>query len=280
MTSFHIEKPLIFIIDIDGTMIGDIRPQVMLYEMNMALKKIDKKINIFNAKDFQNKLKDGIIRPFLGKFIKKLKEQYSHIEYFIYTASDKQWATFLVPHIEKTLEIKINRPIFTRQHCNIINNVIQKSLEKITPDILKSLRKKYGVIRSIDDRVMIIDNIKVYEQNDISKMIVCPTYDFKLPENLPSIISETIFKNHRDLILNILNRYVTFPNVNSYLEFQHAYYIYYVKYLSSVIKTNNIQNTDKFFLYLMNIILYKKIKNFPPATISYISNKINTKLIT
>jgi hypothetical protein len=278
MSSFHTEKPLIFVIDIDGTIIGDIRPQVMLYEMNMAIKKIDKKINVFNAKEFQNKLRDGIIRPFFGKFIKKIKENYSPIEYFIYTASDKQWATFLVPHIEKSLGIKINRPIFTRQHCNIVNNVVQKSMNRITPDILKTLKKKYGNIKNIDDRVMIIDNIKVYEHNDVNKMIICPTYDFKLPENLPSIINEKIFKSHKELILNILNRYVTFPNINSYLEFQHAYYIYYIKYISSIIKSNDIQNTDKFFLYLMNIILFKKIKNFPPNTISYISNKINSKI--
>jgi hypothetical protein len=36
----------------------------MLYEINMKKKK-DKKQNIFNTKDFQNKLKSGIIRPFL-----------------------------------------------------------------------------------------------------------------------------------------------------------------------------------------------------------------------
>jgi hypothetical protein len=45
----------------------------------------------------------------------------------------------------------------------------------------------------IDDRV-IIDNIKVYEQNDNNKLIICPTYDFKLPENLPCIINEKLLK--------------------------------------------------------------------------------------
>ena len=44
-------EPLIFIIDIDGTMIGDIKPQVMMYEMNIALKRVDKKINVFNVKE-------------------------------------------------------------------------------------------------------------------------------------------------------------------------------------------------------------------------------------
>jgi hypothetical protein len=34
-------------------------------KINMAIKKKDKKQNIFNTKDFQNKLKSGIIRPFL-----------------------------------------------------------------------------------------------------------------------------------------------------------------------------------------------------------------------
>jgi hypothetical protein len=88
--------------------------------------------------------------------------------------------------------------------------------------------------------------IKVYEQNDNNKLIICPTYDFKLPENLPCIINEN-FKTHKDLILNILNRYVTFPNVNSYLEFEHVYYIYYIKYISAIFKTNHEETEDKFF---------------------------------
>ena len=257
-------EPLIFIIDIDGTMIGDIKPQVMMYEMNIALKRVDKKINVFNVKEFQNKLRSGIIRPYFSKFIKKIKENYDNVEFFIYTASEKQWATFLIPHIEKTLNIKINRPIFTRQHCTIVNNSVQKSIKKIKPEIIKSLKKKYGNIKNLDDKCLIIDNIAVYESN--------------LPENLPAILNETIFTNHKDIIFSIINKYMNLPNVNSYLEFQQMYYIYYVKYISNILKSNNTQNKDKFFLYLLNIILYKKISIFPPNTVSYINNKINNKI--
>ena len=271
-------EPLIFIIDIDGTMIGDIKPQVMMYEMNIALKRVDKKINVFNVKEFQHKLQSGIIRPYFSKFIKKIKENYNNAEFFIYTASEKQWATFLVPHIEKTLNIKINRPIFTRQHCTLINNSIQKSIKRITPEITKSLKKKYGIIKNLEDKCIIIDNIAVYENNDSPKMLICPTYDFKLPENLPAILNETIFTNHKDTIYSILNKYMNLPNVNSYIEFQQMYYIYYVKYISNILKSNNTQLKDKFFLYLLNIILYKKISIFPSNTISYISSKINNKI--
>ena len=76
-------EPLIFIIDIDGTMIGDIKPQVMMYEMNIALKRVDKKINVFNVKEFQNKLRSGIIRPYFSKFIKKItlySKEYSRLK--------------------------------------------------------------------------------------------------------------------------------------------------------------------------------------------------------
>jgi hypothetical protein len=56
----------------------------------------------------------------------------------------------------------------------------------------------------IDDRV-IIDNIKVYEQNDNNKLIICPTYDFKLPENLPCIINEKLLKKLIKIFWDILN---------------------------------------------------------------------------
>jgi len=272
------EKPFVFIIDIDGTIIGDIKPQVMLYEMNIALKREDKKINVFNVKEFQNKLQSGIVRPYFSKFIKKIKENYSNAEYFVYTASEKQWATFLVPHIEKALNIKINRPIFTRQHCSLVNNSIQKSIKKISPDILKTLRRKYGNIKSLEDKYIIIDNIAVYEANDQPKMLICPTYDFKLPENLPAIINERIFKNHREIVLGIINKYVILPETNTYLEFQQVYYTYYIKYISNILRSNNFQSRDKFFLYLLNIILYKKINNFSVNTVSYIGKKINNKI--
>jgi len=273
-------EPLIFIIDIDGTIIGDIKPQVMMYEMNIALKKVDKKINVFNVKDFQQKLQSGIIRPYFSKFIKKIKENYTNAEFFIYTASEKQWATFLIPHIEKTLNIKINKPIFTRQHCTFINNSVQKSIKRITPEITRSLKKKYGIIKNLEDKCLIIDNIAVYENNDSHKLLLCPTYDFKLPENLPAIINEKIFTNHKDIIYSIINKYMNLPSVNTYLEFQQMYYIYFVKYISNILKTNNIQTRDKFFLYLLNIILYKKITFFPPNTVTYINNKINNKIQT
>jgi hypothetical protein len=59
------EKPLIFLLILMVQLWGYTASQVMLYEINMAIKKKDKKQNIFNTKDFQNKLKSGIIRPFL-----------------------------------------------------------------------------------------------------------------------------------------------------------------------------------------------------------------------
>lgn len=274
------KKPLIIIIDIDGTIIGDIRPQVLLYEINYAIKKIDKKFNILNNKDFDNKLEKGIIRPYFAKCLKKLKEQNDNIEYFIYTASDKKWATFLVPHIEKIIDIKINRPIFTREHCDSINNSLQKSLTKVTPSIIKTLKKKYKSLNknNIENHILIIENAHVYESKDISKIIICPTYDYKYPENIPAIITENIFNKYSQIIIKNINKYISLPSINDYIEFQRLYYTYYIQYISSSSKSNNIQLNDKFFLYLSNIIIYKHISIFTPNNIKYISNKINSKI--
>jgi len=274
--------PLIILIDLDGSCVSDVRPQLILYEMNNQIRKQNKKISIFSNKYFIDKLNNGIIRSYFEKFLKKLKEHYSNIEYFIYTASEKNWANYLVPQIEKSINFKFNRPIFTRQNCLIVDNNMQKSVQHISPFLFNSLKKKYGKLRrkDLENNVLIIDNLKVYLKDDINKMVICPTYDYKVPENIPSIITERIFNNYTEIIITILNKYYNniYNNVNNYIEFQKIFYNYYINYLTNIEKINKHQVHDKFFLYLTNIILYKQINHFSPNVIGYINNKIHSKI--
>ena len=111
--------PYIIVFDVDGTLIGDIRPQLVLYELYSALKTKDVKTanKFLKASDFRMKLNQGILRPHVGKFIKKMQQTYDNIEFYIYTASEKGWAQFLIPHLENCLNIKFKRPLLTRENC-------------------------------------------------------------------------------------------------------------------------------------------------------------------
>lgn len=275
-----LDKPMVIVFDIDGTLIGDIRPQVMMYELQMALKTSQKRTNIINSKEFQDSLNAGIVRPYFVKFIKKLKETFPNVELFVYTASEKQWAHFLVPHIEKACGCRFNRPLMTRDNCLLFQNEYRKHMSVIQKCIAKSLKKKYGMLKTQDlnDRILIIDNnTNVYDQNDKKHVVFCPTYDYKRPINVPAMINERTFRAIGPVVTSVLSKYMNMPNTIDYVEFQKAFYSQYLHQLANVQKNNEMHSRDKFFLYLMNIIVYKKIQRFTPKAVSYISKKLESK---
>lgn len=281
MQNISDQKPLIIVLDIDGTIIGDITPQILLYELHLTLKKANNKVNIMNLKKFQEKLTEGIIRPYFLKFIKRLKEHYNNVEFFIYTASERKWATFMIANIEKVLGIKFNRPLFTRDNCILNNNDYKKSFTPLRKCIVKTLKKKYSMNNSdIENRILIIDNrTDIYDKADKKHLLLCPTYNYISLENIPSFITEKDFKAYNILIYKILIKYKVIQDIsNSYIDFQSKYYSKYINELE-IVKTNNVKYiNDKFFLYLMNILIYKNINKFTPNNVTYIAKKLQQKI--
>ncbi len=273
------DYPYIFILDIDGTMIGDITPQIMLYELNLTLK--DKHLKI-NSKEFENKLISGILRPNLDAFLKKMSETFhDKCEFFIYTSAEKQWTCFLIPHIERILKIKFNRPLFTRDNCQLINGDYKKSLTKILPKITSTLYKKYGKLdqKTIKERLLIIDNNgSVYDDNDKKNLLVCPTYDYKLPENIPTYITDNIYKTYYQQIIKILSKNI--PQLSftpSYTTFQIEFYKFYIMFLQGYQKNNELFIKDSYFTYLANVITYKGLTKFSYKTVVYLQKKMNRR---
>lgn len=261
------EKPLIFIIDIDGCLVGDIIPQIMLYELIAELKHNHAKIP-FNIKEFEYKLKHGLVRPHFQSFFKTMKKYIPYAEFYIYTASQKQWATFLINHIEKALNIKFNRPLFTRENCIIINGEYKKSIKNIRPIILRNLKKKYN-IHDLDKRILMIDNTNVFSKQEQNLLLICQTYKYKRLENIPSILTEKIYNNHKDVILNILTKYI--GDISGiYEEFEKQYYTYYIKQNNYINELN-----DKFWYRLAKLMITKNIKQFSEKAVIYLNRKIN-----
>ncbi len=262
-------NPLVLIIDIDGTLIGNIIPQVILNELK------NNKVPIkFNNKDLFDRFDHGLARPYFDTFIKQLRLRIPYIEIFIYTACDDKWGVFVSNQLEKYYSIKINRPIFTRKYCLIKDNSIKKSLKIIMPYVKRNLQRKYGKNINLKDKMLVIDNSKVYDHEDYKHLLLCPTYDYTYLENLPALINENVFLRNKTLIGENLARIIPNiqNNINTYKDFEKIFYAYYLKYLE-------VQNKDKFWLYLIKLIEIKNISNFTPKAVAYINRKLSKKLV-
>jgi hypothetical protein len=262
--------PYIFIFDIDGTLIGDITPQVMIYDIVEEIRKHNSKEKI-KIDDIHYKLKNGILRPHFINFINDIKKHYYPAEFFIYTASQKKWAEQLIKYIEGAIDIKFNRPIFTRNDCMYINGELKKSISRIKGKIQNSLKKKYETV-NLNDRILMIDNSRVFQVND-TNIVYCPTYKFKYPENIPNIISRNIYEKYFKVIYENISKYsLTIPFTSSYLKFQKYYYQNYIREIFNMNKSD-----DKFWLILKEILISKNIRTFDENSIKYINNKLSLK---
>lgn len=128
--------PLVLLLDMDGTLIGNTHLQLCRHDLCATLKqRYDKRL-------IAQELKDGLIRPHLDVFLKSAKSRYPNLEIFVYTAAERKWATMLIKLIEREVGVRFNTPILAREQCYIEGGAMLKSLEKVAPIILKKLKSK------------------------------------------------------------------------------------------------------------------------------------------
>ena len=258
--------PYIFILDLDGTIIGDCLYQCEIFNIQNILIKN-------NGKDTCNKsLKEcykscsKLIRPDFKYFMDKMKSFYPNSSFYIYTASEKTWAFKEIAIIEKENNIKFNRPIFTRNDCiKSSDGNLRKSVEKILPVILKKnkLSKIQNIKTLIKSNIFIIDNNPTFiDYTD--NLLICPTYDYIKFNNLWDIIPDNYFKIKE--LKNYISQLISEKKMHSkndmkdtILEKVHRWL--YKKY--KVINKNNSKYiNDTFWKDLTNIIIKNNIKIF------------------
>jgi hypothetical protein len=183
------KQPFIIIFDIDQTIIGNI---------NMLSKENDLLEFIFNTckkkgintecknieLDMREELKDGLLRPYVCDFITFCDKKFKNVEVFFYTNSSYKWTNkILGKNIEKALNIKVNRPFFTRENSMSLD--WKKSLANVYPLIIKSLLKKYPSMKDeknteyiLNNRTIFIDDIKNNIISYTNRQIVCPEYNY------------------------------------------------------------------------------------------------------
>lgn len=272
------QPPLVILLDLDGTVLGDITPQVIVYEMLEECKKVHgcKVGGKLPSHDLSTKLTSGVVRPNFDRFFNDITRK--GMEVFVYTASEKKWAEHIVKQIEKTYDLKFNRPIFTRNHCMFIDKDYKKSIRTVRTSIVRTLNKKYHAHwteDSLRDHVLIIDNRPVYSTTDLKYMVQCPTYTYAIPENIPSIITPKVYDQFSKQVHGVLQKYYgsVMKPVDSYLEFEKQYYLMYIPQLQSSLR-QNASLQDKFFRRMRKLFVKRSFTLFDDKTIQYIQRKV------
>ena len=270
------DNELIFILDLDGTIIGNCMYQSDLYFLQNIQKKYNIKIlNNNNLIKSYNK-DSNLIRPYFMYFYNNIFKYYPNTHIFIYTASQKKWAYKEIEYIEKQLNIKFSRPIFTREDCLISSD---GSYKKLISKILPKLKRKINNFDNIKDNLIIIDNNNIF-LDYLSNFILCKSYeyiyildiwdniniDYYNYPNLNKFITKLI-KNNK------IHKYNINLNYNDNI-LEKIYKWKYKKY-KKINKNNKFELNDIFWKKITDTIINNDFKKFNKDTINYLQKIVN-----
>lgn len=269
--------PYIFILDWDGTIVGNVTWQSQQHNLHNLLRKHGFKTNkqyqippafYPNAK---------LVRPSFASFFKAMKKLYPDAQFYIYTASEKQWAYQEIAWVEKTHELEFNRPIFTRDDCTTdAAGSYRKSVARIFPRIMKSLSKKYNLSGSqrqyiLENQLIIIDNNAVYTDR-MDRLLLCPDYNYAVFENLLHGIPLEARKHpviQQQVLTLINNGYLcVIPNeMDDGMKSLAKQYNWLAAKCKAIIDINVAYEHDDFWKFMKQLLLKNHIKVFSTSII-------------
>jgi hypothetical protein len=262
----------VFILDLDGTIIGDCIYQSEMFKIYLILNKLGIKIKINDILDVCYKEKSRLIRPYFGDFIRKMRENYKSVSFYIYTASEKVWAEKEIGIIEKNLNIKFNRPIFSRNDCIRVEDSINKRIEykKSIELIRRKIKVKNPEILIIDDKDVYIDNRE--------RLIRCNIYNYKYFcnywDNMPELreIKNKIFLGYLETLIN--NDRLNPTNMGITMKTKVNYYRWLANKCESINRGNKKYKNDKFWDIIARTIVDNRIVVFNEISVKFIENSI------
>lgn len=224
--------PLVIVFDLDGTLIGLVN---LLVSGWLSVKDSN---NNMTTPEFQQALtqilkEDQVARPYIKDFMERLKAEFGNVEFFVYTASKKQWAEHIVFCLEKAFDIKFRRPIFNNEEHTYWG---YKLIKKILPDIQTDLITKYGVLsqNSIRERLVVFDDCPhVYDDvSDMKKIIRCPSYKtFGVVDIVEHVPKETLkvsgYKSIAKNLTTTMNVKFEQKELETYKEFDKKWRLLY-----------------------------------------------------
>jgi len=191
--------PLIFIFDMDATLIGDRVPYSkaqglrrhlqqscltgkVTLDIPLCKKPLDKRF--YDAEEID----DRFFRPFLKEALTSIKTMtQGDAEFFIFTAGAYVYGIEMVNIIEKKIGITFNRPMLSYDNLslNAVNNQYEKSILLNFDTYIKSLIGRYPALKNPANveivkqgRIIFLDDSNWTEEASRSKFIHNISYDF------------------------------------------------------------------------------------------------------
>jgi len=244
------KKPVVFLIDLDGTIQGNVGPQLQEYEL---IRTLNRKINHgqkcrYNMNYLRSDMDAGLLRPHFASSLKAIKIKHPHVHFFVYTASTDEWAKFIISKIEKHCfgDLFFERPFLTRKHCL---SDYSKSILKHVPLIRDSLKTNISL-----NRIFLIDNNKVLNDHEESMLIQCPSYDYThVIDPLRNIGKNTIREYYFE-IAECLNINSDRRIVND-IVFMSILYVWLVRLQDNVSVVNGRHSKDIYWRQFARILM-------------------------
>jgi hypothetical protein len=276
MVPSNVAAPLVFLLDLDGTLIGKVSAVVCEYEVaRMAGRK---ELRTFRE-SLVSRLRYGIIRPHVHAFCKQAAASSGRVQLFIYTASEATWAAFIVPCVEAALGFKFNRPLFTRSHC--IGPENKKSIAKVRPAVFARLRKAFHLSHAhdLDGQIVMVDNTADVMLDPSDPLIVCPTYAYTYTYDVLGRVDIDTLHRRFTRIVPCLTRAGLFPAVarppTSYQEFAALYYERLASMMSDTLAANSAAlASDHFWARFMHLVA--RIRTLDAESVRTISRRLLT----
>jgi hypothetical protein len=274
--------PYIFVLDWDGTIAGKVDYQSTAFTIRNTLKRYGYKTNVATIpKAFRPSSK--LIRPGFASFLKAMKQFYPEVYFFIYTASEKQWANTEIAWVEKAHDIKFQRPIFTRDDCiQDGSGNYRKSLMRIFPRICRAISRQRPLTKQereyiLHNQVIIIDNNAVYTDKQ-DRLLLCPDYDYSVFEHLLDMIPSDARKHPevQQMLLSLINTGMMCP-IERHDDEMHAItasYSWIANRCKSIVDLNKSYQNDDFWKYLRKLITQNELRKLTPSIIRQLQDAI------
>jgi len=254
--------PLVLLIDMDGTIIGDATPLVCMQELHSNAKS---KSGTLETYPFRTSL----IRPHIESFIKFAMNECNCV-CFVYTAAEQHWAAKVIACVEKETGIKFCRPIFSRKDCILVNNVYRKSIHHVCPKVRALLKKRKQVL--LDENIVLIDNSDVLLPDADHRRIICPTYDARVPMDVMKKIDPNVIHGNAQHLAMVLYKYgyITKSSYRTVEEMLSSYYLSIARALHEASRNNDRCASDTFWLDMESIFRSKRVCSFSKETLHHI----------
>jgi hypothetical protein len=269
--------PILFIFDLDGTIIGNPADIISYSKIIKYIKNgcRHKRLNgseceidttIWSTKNIPK----YFVRPNYGESLHQIKSTFPTAEFFIFSLGTKDYVVNIIQYLEKYTGIYFNRPLFVRDDSSLTpEGAYLKDINGYYDKIFANLSHRYPKCKNkdiqnkiINERTIIVDDNEVW--NNSHQLIKCKPYTYKPIIEIDNAILEIIQSNksvftysNNDAEIKILP---TIYETQPYDIFKMNYHMLLTNQYRIESENNIQQQKDDFFPKFTKYVVKRKNK--------------------